>query len=70
MMAFPKGDTHRDFAISPEEYTDLRIRASEISKNRIYSAEQRKQMSIAARRREDNMTEVQKQLRRASMKET
>ena len=70
MMAFPKGDTHRDFAISPEEYADLRIRASEISKNRIYSAEQRKQMSIAARRREDNMTEEQKQLRRASMKET
>lgn len=70
MMAFPKGDTHRNFAISPEEYADLRIRVSEICKNRIYSAEQRERMSIAAQKREDNMTEEQRQLRRTSMKET
>ena len=43
---------------------------SEICKNRIYSAEQRERMSIAAQKREDNMTEEQRQLRRASMKET
>jgi len=39
MMAFPKGDTKRDFEITPEEYEELRIAQSKFSSIRMNDPE-------------------------------
>lgn len=39
MMAFPKGDTKRDFEITPEEYEELRVAQSRFSSIRMSNPE-------------------------------
>lgn len=44
-MAFPKGNTKRDFEITPDEYAEIRKLQAEVSKGRISSEETRKKIS-------------------------
>lgn len=63
MMAFPKGNTKRDFELTADEYAEIRKLQAEVNKGRPKSEETRKKISSSntgKKRSEEEKLQVSK----------